>query len=269
VNLICYVDETGTHDPSGAHPGSEVVAVAGYLSWQEDWQIFCGQWQEVLYSYQVPVFHMSEFNAVDSTDPKWPYRGWSRDKKDSFIHKLIPIARDNTLSGIVGLVSTKDYDNLVPIWMKEWISHPYFFCFQLFFDCVLSILKEFEHPFPPEQKITFILDQQQQFKNIALSRFDAFCDTVDKENRFGSITFANNKDHPPLQAADLLAFRMRKMLTRKFKNQNVITEKGSWDDALLARKNVYNKYHDAETLKIVVSDLSKILSQSFVKVFME
>jgi hypothetical protein len=237
VNLQSFADESGTHDATGCAHGSEVAVVAGFLSWKKDWGIFCQQWRDALDAYRVPVFHMSEFVADERgpvDDPAWPYHGWSREKKDQFIRVLVRIARDNTLCGLGGLVSVRDYDRLVPAWIKDEVQHPYHFCFQLFFDCLLKQLKTwFQEPFPVGEQVAFFFDQQDEFKEKALRTFDNVKALKDDEHRMGSIAFVCKEKYVALQAADLAAYRMRKMLTRRLRGQPT-TIPGSWDEELSA-----------------------------------
>jgi hypothetical protein len=259
VSLIAFADETGTHDRTGVHEGAEVAGVVGYLSWKEDWDIFTGLWNEVLKHYEVPVFHMSEFSDEINgpKNPKWPYRGWSREKKDQFIRELVANTRDNALIGVGGLVGVRDYDAIVPDWLKTQIGHPYYFCFQLFFDTILDALTKFEHPFPPGEQVAFFFDQQQEFKNKALEVFDNLHAIKDVDNRMGAITFVRKEQYIPLQAADLLAFRMRKVVTRKLKGLQAINS-GSWDEELGARRNLIVGHYDADNLKIAVEGITRV-----------
>ena len=91
--------------------------------------------------------------------------------------------------------------------------HPYYFCFQLFFDTVLEAVRnKFDRPFAeggtisPFHSIASISSAAgtREYRQIRLAR--------DVEKRMESIAFANSRQCPPLQAADLLAFRTRKCL---------------------------------------------------------
>ena len=213
----------------------------------------CGLWEKILNEYGIKVFHMADLYEENIKDPQSRYYGWSREKIDSFIHKLAQIARDNTLVGIGGLVSIRDYNKIIPQWFKNEIGHPYHFCFQLFFDTLLEVLRsKFEYPFESNETVAFFFHRQQQFKAKALQVYDEIRDLRDTEKRMGSITFADKGTYVPLQAADLLAFRMRKVLTRKLNGQAPITT-GSWDEELGLRGNLVMKYYDAEGLNIVLS----------------
>ena len=260
MNLEAYVDESGTHDPKGSQPGSEVAAVVGYVSWKDDWKTFCEQRADVLKHYHVSVFHMAEFNKNEINgrkDPKWPYRGWSNEKKDRFIRELASVAVQNALFGAGGLVSVRDYDRIIPDKLKAEAVHPYHFCFQLFFDTVLETLRNrFDVPFPPEVKVRFYFDRQQQFKEKATQLFNQVRSLRDPENRMATIQFVSKEKHIPIQAADLLAFRMRKVLTRKLKGKRPINT-GSWDEELAARGNLVMSYYDAENLRTLAANVAR------------
>ncbi len=150
MKLHCYADESGIHDATGRHDGAEVAAVAGYLWWESDWDIFSPLWQATLDRYGVTAFHMSEFASEEqcARKPESPYHAWPREKRDRFLHELIALARDNTLAGFCGLISVRDYDRLMPAELKRGVVHPYYFCFQLFFDTVLEAVRnKFDRPF--------------------------------------------------------------------------------------------------------------------------
>lgn len=247
MNLVCFADESGTHDTLGLEPGSQLAAVAGYLSWDTMWTTLCGQWQEVLERYDVKVFHYS-----DLSNKKKPYCNWSQEKIDCFMKELIPIARNNTIMGIGGLVSVQDYNAIIPDSAKY--DHPYHFCFDAFFGAMRRFLLSasnwgYQVPFAPKEKIAFVFDRVDKKKNIiALEQYDcALAD--DEENRFGPITFDSKDDHPELQAADLLVGRSRIICTRIFKGKQPIVSANSWDEDLGARGNILAMYYDVDSLR--------------------
>ena len=88
--VIVFADETGTHDPTGKKPGSEMVGIAGYVGWADDWAKFCDEWKAVLDKFQIPFFHMSDFANLKHgpKDPKWPYRHLSSEQRDSLLFEL-------------------------------------------------------------------------------------------------------------------------------------------------------------------------------------
>jgi hypothetical protein len=256
MNLVCFADETGTHDPSGRAPGAEVAGVVGCISEKGNWADFCGQWEEVLDRYKVKVFHMSEFSKPEKDglkDPSWPYRGWGRKKMDSFIRELVPIARDNTMFAVGGFVDVKAHYGSVPEWLKsDAEKFPYYVCFQAFFDQLLVVVRDkLETPLDPGDQIAFFFGQQDQFKELALQLFGQIKQFRDSEDRMGAITFAETIKYPPLQAADLMAYRMRKLIGRKRANKPVVAE-GSWDEELESRHNLIMGYLEGDNLQPIV-----------------
>jgi hypothetical protein len=259
LNLVAYVDESGTHDPTGKQLGSETLVIAGWVAWQDEWETFCVDWQEVLNRFNVPALHMRELNNIDRlTNPRSPYFGWDQKKIDEFLGELIPIARDGTCLGVVGLLSVRDYNNVVGERFKTTFDHPYFFAFQLFFDSFLDAIEKtpFARQFPVGEQIATFLDQQEEFGERAYAAFQDFKREKDFQNRMGSITFADHRKCLPLQAADLLAYRMRKMFTRKLQGLKPINSK-SWDDALCARRNLITPYYDEDTLRELIARMDK------------
>lgn len=249
MNLVCFVDESGTHDTLGIEPGSEVAAVVGYLSWDTRWATFCGQWQEVLSRYGVKVFHYA-----DLANKKEPYYGWHKDKIERFMRELIPIARNNTIMGVGGLVSVRDYNAIIPDSAKY--NHPYHFCFDAFFGALRQFLLNaskwgYESPFAPKEKIAFFFDRiDKEMRYIALEQYDRAL-IHDNENRFGGIAFESTEDYPQLQAADLLVGRTRGIGRRIFQGRQPVS-KNSWDEDLGVSGKILAMYYDAEILENLV-----------------
>jgi len=252
VSLVCYADETGTHDISGKQPGSEVAGVAGYLSRKEDWPVIEYLWQETLDSFGVSAFHMREFVAGkrESQNPAWPYSGWDQTNKDDFIEALAVTMRTRALP-FGAMLYVEDYDRLLSPEFKAYYKHPYHFCFQLFLAVICHGLDDYPgKPFWPGEEIAFFFDQQQQFASEAIKIFCQLKQHGDPNGRFGSIAFVDKRKFIPLQAADLLAFRLRKIETRAKDGRKLITE-GSWDDALLLNETAHVMYYGPHELKSI------------------
>jgi hypothetical protein len=255
MNLISFADESGTHDATGQQLGSEVAGVVGYISDKDNWENFCGEWKAVLDRYDVKVFHMSEFadEINGPKKPEWPYHGWDRPKRDRFIRELVPVARDNTFFAVGGFVDVKAHHAAMPDWLKtEADNYPYYVCFQAFFDVLLATLRDkLEKALDPGDQVAFFFDQQDQYKQWALELFGQIKQLRDSEDRMGVISFASKVKYPPLQAADLKAYRMRKLVARKLANKPVVSE-GSWDEELESRHNLIIGYLEGDKLQPIM-----------------
>ena len=228
-------------------------------SYKEHWDKFCIEWQSELDKHEVKVFHMSEFIDKINGPQKsnWPYKGWSDEKRDSFIRKLILIAKSKILLGFGGVLNVKDYNKISPNWFKNKVKHPYYFCFQLFFDCLLPTLELFEPPLSPSEQVSFFLDQAKEFVVPAHEAFLEIKNHRDTKDRMGSLAFVNKQTHKPLQAADLLAYIMRTAQTRKINTGSNAIPPGNWEEDLISDLNLKMCYYDASNLAEMIINMSK------------
>src|SRR5579859_5733495 len=90
--LIAYLDESGTHDPSGKQKGAEVAAIVGYLSTYKRWVKFQRAWRDVLKKYGVKTFHMKFFAHRTGE-----FKGWPEKKRRAFLSSLIAVIHTFTL----------------------------------------------------------------------------------------------------------------------------------------------------------------------------
>jgi Protein of unknown function (DUF3800) len=240
VNLISYADESGTHDPTGVHHGSEVALVAGWIAdkavWDNDFE---PQWQSVLDRYGVRVpFRMSEFmdKINGPNNPDWPYLGWSDDIRNAFMMELIPVARDSSRFAVGGAVNVQDYDRILPEWIKDDAQHPYTFCFQLLLNVLLPYLESsLEPPLGPDDQVGFFFDQQKEFEKRARLAFHRVKTLRDYKNRMGALAFVDKRKYLPLQAADLLAYLIRSAQARRIKTgfREFLFVPGNWESEII------------------------------------
>jgi hypothetical protein len=69
------------------------------------------------------------------------------------------------------------------------------------------------------EKVAFVFEQQTQFEDIAGVGFHVIKDVIDPDNRLTSLTFGSKEDYIPLQAADLIAFYARRILTHQLQGK--------------------------------------------------
>jgi hypothetical protein len=225
LGLTVYADESGIHDKSGLSAGSEVTAIAGYVATKQNWDLVTRRWNTALRKYQVEAFHMSDYWRE-----KPPYDKWSKAKQKRFLTNLIKVARDNTWFAIGAMVPTKDWNEALPedikgggLGGKLTFDHPYHFCFQMFFARFMELLTiEIDKRFANrkiKETVAFVFEQQKQFEDIASAGFDIIKTVVDPDDRMASLTFGSKENHIPLQAADLMAFYARRILTHQLQGK--------------------------------------------------
>ena len=226
VNVIVYADESGTHDPAGELPGSSVTIVAGYAAFGDSWDAFARKWQTVLDKYhgthRERYFHYREFVAVKkrSSEPTWLYYGWSLKKADDYLMELAAVAGDLHGVLIAGALNNPSFHKKMEAEclenpelskdeasMRVWIKQ--------FF---LSFYLETHHCWPSlAAPIHFVFDQStdRKWKRAIMDVYD---DCRLRDNRFAGMDFRDKKLYLPLQAADMVAYRLRKTTEQAVKN---------------------------------------------------
>jgi hypothetical protein len=215
VNLVAYADESGTHDPTGALLGAEAVAITGLISTKEDWLSFDIKWRGVLIKYDAKYFHFREFHyawlvATKKREPssdfnRNPYKNWGENDLNEFIFELAPIAMTRLVIG--GWVPTKLYhdDKIAGVPGKD--RDPYELCLDHFFDSSITTITKQRAPWK-RQPITFLFDHpgDKAWRNAIQDRFHF---NQKRHRNFAGVGFGKKEDHTPLQAADMISFRVR------------------------------------------------------------
>jgi len=201
MSLIAYADESGTHDELGLQPGSEAPVFGGFIADQDSWIKFRWHWASVLAKYTVPYFHYRELSQLTT--------GWTQLKQDTFLFELAAVAGAHVPVG--SMINLRSYRK------SGGTDYAYQFVFERFF---ADVQLELNSRWPkPSQTVTIILDQNSNKKWI--SHFAAtFEDWQKKDARFKKYIFGDKKDpaHAPLQAADLIAYRVRKRAHRRLES---------------------------------------------------
>ena|ERR1700733_624660 len=239
VKISIYVDESGTHDPEGNQPGSKYPMIAGYAAHQDEWVKFCGKWKVVLNKYKAPYFHFREWAAASAAVrhkkketleiKKNPFYGWTIKRLDGFLIELARVAGAGNKIPLAGSIRIPAFNKLkadLKINNPSQIelgTNPYKYCMGEFFHIyhkeTYLMWGEFEYP------VTFFFDHSDdpEWKSAVHEVFDAF---RKKDSRMKEIVFANKKEKPhlPLQAADMLAYRLRQ-LAQNIHEKNLVVEK--------------------------------------------
>jgi Protein of unknown function (DUF3800) len=233
VKIVVYADESGTHDKNGTERGSEVAVVAGYAAKVDSWTKFCKDWRAVLKAYSAPYFHFNEFadaSAVarnkrppTSRHKNNPYSGWAIDQLDNFLFDLAKVAAAGSRVPVAGYVDTRGYAGYLKQMPEEKMRNPHAGCVWWFYE---SALQGIQAKWPRLQwPITFIFDQtaSEEWRSAITS---AHLSYQKLNSRIKAIAFANKKDpeHYPLQAADLLAYRLRQIAGKYCKYDSKIPQ---------------------------------------------
>ena len=86
--LKVYLDESGVHD------GSPVLTVAAYIARPRTWQAWTKKWNAA--KRPIKIYH-----AADAANLRGEFRGWTHDRVDELVKKLLPTIVGAELRGIV------------------------------------------------------------------------------------------------------------------------------------------------------------------------
>lgn len=227
MKLVAYVDESGTDG------NSAVFIVGGIVAMREEWANFCKSWQYVLNKHSAPYFHFREWadaSAVirgrrppNSGFLKNPYKTWSQVKLDEFLIELAQVAVSDGRLVVGGYVPPNQFIRLrdaQPKGETQTTMSPEEICLSYFFDSVVSTISQ-ERRVLKRQGISFFFDHTEvaQWKSIIHNGYEFSCK---KHRQFKSITIVSeglrervkngDTEFLPLQAADMVAHRMRQQM---------------------------------------------------------
>jgi hypothetical protein len=260
MELVAYADESGIHDPTGTAPGSREMTVGGIVAPREDWSRFCAEWQRVLNKYRAPCFHFWEWTIASevarkvrkpsASFQKNPYRHLTAEQLNDFVIEMATIAGSgNKLIVGVGAHTSlfhkkKTEGNLPPS------SNPYEECVKQFFDGFPTTIAAFRAPWK-RQRVTFFFDRTDD-RGWMHAISDAFHFYGHEHSTFKELVFSDKMTHLPLQAADMVAYRARK-ITGKWVDKKDSLLWPEVDTRLFKSVFDHCRLHDESALKLYFS----------------
>ncbi len=190
---------TAYFDESGHSSLATFVSIAAFVADEADWARFDPVWQAALSTYDVPYLHMREF-----AHKRRCFAGWAEERRRGLLAACVSAINSVPAVAVGAAISVDDFNKL-PDPAKEGFLDPFFCCFQ---EAVrgAAIRGVFDAPM---EKVRMVFSQQDEFRGRAVALWEALSATIDVKHRMDTITFANMRDVPGLQAADLLAYELR------------------------------------------------------------
>jgi hypothetical protein len=208
-----YMDETGIQ------AGANVCLIAGYFGGPGQWKKFGEAWTKIITKHNVAEFHAKEFWAFnkDGERAASAYRGWSRDKADSFLEELVAVITSHKVHPVSSTIVVESFNRLSHNQRRFLTggklvngkfktsgcpSKPYFVPFQL---CVVDIADNAA----VGGKAHYAFDLNKEFKGYATDLFSLVKGLEDLKvrDRIGGVKFPTGLEAVQLQAADLLCYR--------------------------------------------------------------
>jgi hypothetical protein len=247
--LAAYADESV--DTSPGHNGSmSVSAFGGFVASVDEWTRFSAQWQRILNNFDAEFFHFSQWAIASavarkvrrpfSDFSKNPYCGWKLKKLNSFLLELGEVAAarmEGTFGAFISAEKFKERKAAGVILLgqdhRDWCLRR---CFESFVDVLNARWAHFRG------EISFVWDATRDltWKQSITAAYEPF---KNNNPRFRAIAFADDKFCLPLQAADLLAYRMRQKTDKGFKGERSIMsdlDKALFGDGKRGRLFLFN-----------------------------
>ena len=217
--LRSYTDESG-------HSGdSRFVCMGGCITTVEVWSHFEEEWKRALNDAGVSCFHMTEFESSRGEFKKWKNKP---DEHKLFLAKLLSIMDAHTM---IYLAATEPVHKIAG--KLAYKDDPYL-------DCLVGIIDSaalYVGSLDANEKIEMVFADHPEHTRRVRTIFPEIRDAVGgMYQRLGPDAYGSPKDIIPLQAADLVAFEVRKERERMQLRQD---DQPRWPLTQLLKKPFY------------------------------
>src|SRR5882672_3149158 len=209
-------------DDSASEQGDRNLFLAGYIQRAPVWTAFSDDWQLVLASHpKIAHLHMVEAESL-----RGEFRGWSASQRDLKIQALAEVIERHGAVSIVCSISRNIFNSVLKPIAPYALSSPYFYCFY----GIIITAARWALARNGNVPIDFIFDEHGALGTEASGWYEVIRQLQKPEIQqfLGSTpVFRDDKKFLPLQAADMLAWHLR----RKNESRNA-TEDRPFSDRL-------------------------------------
>jgi hypothetical protein len=194
--LKVYMDESGVYDDL------PVVTVAAYLGRPGEWREWTKRWNGA--KRPIKVFH-----AADAQKLHGEFEGWSEEDRDEFVKRVVPIIADTGFPGIVIGVHMAEFRRAMAGHgdLAPFFGTPYAACFHW----VVQTLMYLQARTGNRERIVFV-HENNDYQHEVLESFNYIKSRANPNRISLGILFGDKASHPPLQAADILAYEGNKRM---------------------------------------------------------
>ena len=203
LDLRAYCDESVTHDEA-----PNIFCIAGWVAHASEWRDFDKEWKRALKRES-----LTEFKASQCAGGGGEYKGRSRADRERLWKRFASILRAMRTVGFGTIVDLDAYDQLATVFKAKRqpkFHDPYYLAFQQQIETMALRMAKMRRM----ERLSGYFDQMSESKadarakllydQLKLSRKLTFVEGL------GSLTLDDSKHSPGIQAADLLAFEVRR-----------------------------------------------------------
>ncbi len=242
--LNAYVDDSASEED-----GRELV-LAGYFATTHVWKKFSAAWRFALReSPSIEFLH-----ATEAESRKKQFSGWATEARDQKLMRLAKVINSHALRSFECRMSRDSFDKILKPYCLFDFRTPYSFLFDAVITTAVRQMEALNIAFPVE----FIFDNQDKTGDEAALMYGPYKSMQRPEWKWRMARppiFRSDVDTPPLQAADVLAWHLRRSREPRCRH-----EKREALSLLRTDKHVESWISD-EVLEHIASQFSELVSE--------
>jgi Protein of unknown function (DUF3800) len=202
-DLTAFCDESLTEDLP-----PRTFGLAGYAAPALVWGEVERQWTQVLTRE-----HLTEFHAAPCAKGRDEFAQMSQDRRNVIWREFRAVIASTGMHGFGSIIDLDAYAALTPTWQQKrpkGFTDPYYLAFQHQVELIASAAIDF----PDTEQIRFVFDRRKQNQEQKAQRLYSGVQGSRKlrpfARRLGALRFCDSEARPGLQAADMLAYEIRR-----------------------------------------------------------
>lgn len=208
MTLTAFIDDSASEE------NDKLLVLAGYVHAAVSWEVFSNDWQKVLEAHpRIEYFKMREAESL-----KGEFSGWAPSTRDGKIDALAQVILRHKPWSVETYMSKAQYTAIVGPVVPYDIRHAYL---DLFYALIIK-LAQWHHSVGLRIPVNFVFDEQGQMgvdTAIWYGHIKSLQPTGVQELLGSTPIFRNDKKVLPLQAADLLAWHLRRQKEERNKDE--------------------------------------------------
>jgi hypothetical protein len=199
--LRAYIDD------SISSVGERRLVLAALIQRDASWSAFAADWRRTL-AAQPAIAYLKMAEAQNRRDQ---FKGFSEKERNRKVHALADVVGRHAPWGFHASVSTRDYRELIESVAPYPMRTPYFF---LFYAIVFGVARMHE-ALAVDEPCDFVFDNYSGLDKKTLPMLNDMIATSGGswgDRISGSVRFADDKDEVAIQAADMLAWLIRRQV---------------------------------------------------------
>lgn len=196
-------------DDSGSGGDSPWYVLAGYLGTVEGWHAFDDQWTDVL--HQNPRIEYFKSSEAESLRGGGQWASVGKDQRDAKLDALIDVIARCARRAVCARMRQCDYNDFVKGEIPPAWDSPYYFLQTFVIGAAINI----ERIDGESESVEFVFDHDQKHEKRARKMLPALMPMQSMYGSLVNVSYKADQDSPPLQAADLVAWQIRRFFSVK------------------------------------------------------